>query len=320
MGAAFKVVKAALPAAGVAKLKDVTKSTFGQWVDDDNRIEVWGGNDDWQFKFEPEVKKQKQESVRISPNESIYEEPAEIRQRKHPASSTPSSMSSMSRSESVGESIYSYSSVRGDPRSQVLRVSPEQEIIFSPSSGGDLSARVQLTNISDKTAAYKMKTTSPEKFRVRPSTGSLGQGQTTTIEIHLSRSQVPNAASLARDKFLISAITLDSHEMSPQMIKQMLKKGKPEGQYRLQCQLSSDDSLHGSHTANGIVTSDMSTEVKKEAAKVMKKLNDVIEKQENLESQMMFLVYGGIGVLVLNFLLLVILLFFNSCPEQIQIN
>ena len=31
-------MKAALPAAGVAKLRDVTKNTFGQFVDEDNRL------------------------------------------------------------------------------------------------------------------------------------------------------------------------------------------------------------------------------------------------------------------------------------------
>ena len=31
-------MKAALPAAGVAKLRDVTKATFGQFVDEDNRL------------------------------------------------------------------------------------------------------------------------------------------------------------------------------------------------------------------------------------------------------------------------------------------
>ena len=31
-------MKAALPAAGVAKLRDVTKNTFGQFVDEENRL------------------------------------------------------------------------------------------------------------------------------------------------------------------------------------------------------------------------------------------------------------------------------------------
>ena len=52
-------MKKTLPEAGVAKLRDVNKSTFGNFVDADNRLECWGGADDWEFSFEPEVKKQK---------------------------------------------------------------------------------------------------------------------------------------------------------------------------------------------------------------------------------------------------------------------
>ena len=36
-----KVVKKMLPAAGVAKLRDVTKSTFEKHVDDKNRLGGW---------------------------------------------------------------------------------------------------------------------------------------------------------------------------------------------------------------------------------------------------------------------------------------
>ena len=80
-----QIVKNALPAAGVARLRDVTKKDFGKFVDDDNRfnvvtvtdmwfvlkkynqeqrsqydwrLEAWGGNDDWDFEFEPEILKQ----------------------------------------------------------------------------------------------------------------------------------------------------------------------------------------------------------------------------------------------------------------------
>jgi len=310
LGAAFKVVKAALPAAGVAKLKDVNKSTFGQWVDDDNRLKAWGGNDGWEFKFEPEVRKAKAETIQSSPVESIYEEPTEIRRRKHPApASTRSTASRMSSSESE-KSLQRFSD------NSLLKVNPDQEIIFSPSSGGDFAARVQLTNTSDKIAAYKMKTTSPEKYRVRPSTGSLGQGQSITIEIHVSRSQVQNETSLLRDKFLITAITLDSSQMSPQIIQQRLKTGKPEAQYRLHCQLASTGSQPVTHLPNGSLPSGASAvEIKKEADKVMQKLKDVVEKQDRLENQLTFLMYGGIGVLVLNFLLLILFLFFNTCPD-----
>ena len=38
LNSAFQMVKKALPAAGVAKLRDVKKSTFGEFVDDENRL------------------------------------------------------------------------------------------------------------------------------------------------------------------------------------------------------------------------------------------------------------------------------------------
>ena len=37
----FQVIKKMLPAAGVAKLRDVTKSTFEKHVDDENRLGGW---------------------------------------------------------------------------------------------------------------------------------------------------------------------------------------------------------------------------------------------------------------------------------------
>ena len=52
-------------------------------------------------------------------------------------------------------------------------------------------------------------------------------------------------------------------------------------------------------------------EVKKEAAKVTKKINAANEKLENLENQVKILVYGGAATLAINFLLLILFLFFS---------
>ena len=42
-----QIVKNALPAAGVARLRDVTKKDFGKFVDDDNRFNVMTVTDMW---------------------------------------------------------------------------------------------------------------------------------------------------------------------------------------------------------------------------------------------------------------------------------
>merc|ERR1712192_340920 len=72
---------------------------------------------------------------------------------------------------------------------EILRLSPGQEVVFSATTAGDLAGKIQIQNISTKIVGYKIKTTSPEKYRVRPSTGSLSPGLAATVEIHVSGGQ-----------------------------------------------------------------------------------------------------------------------------------
>ena len=110
-------------------------------------------------------------------------------------------------------------------------------MIFT-NSHGELSARIQIQNISSKAVGYKIKTTSPEKYRVRPSTGSLASNSSASIEIHLSAGQgLPSPSSLVRDKFLITAIFLEEADIKQQQLSEALKSSKPDGQYRLRCLL-----------------------------------------------------------------------------------
>lgn len=55
--AAFKIVKALLPEKAVEILKVITKKNINTYVDKDNCLSSWGGNDSYEFSFVPEVKK-----------------------------------------------------------------------------------------------------------------------------------------------------------------------------------------------------------------------------------------------------------------------
>ena len=50
LNAAFKVIKAWLPPAAVRKIKFLTKSNMGEYIDMENRLESWGGNDAWEYR------------------------------------------------------------------------------------------------------------------------------------------------------------------------------------------------------------------------------------------------------------------------------
>lgn len=57
-----------------------------------------------------------------------------------------------------------------------------------------------------------MKTTSPEKFRVRPSVGCLTPGSRVTVNVTL----LPGfqLGGLSRDKFLVMSSVIDANEMN----------------------------------------------------------------------------------------------------------
>lgn len=49
--AAFKIVKTFLPEEALKILKVTTKKDIDQYVDKDNCLKLWGGNDDYEFQF-----------------------------------------------------------------------------------------------------------------------------------------------------------------------------------------------------------------------------------------------------------------------------
>ena len=80
----------------------------------------------------------------------------------------------------------------------LLRLSPSQDLVFSPNSYGDLTARIQMSNVSPGAVAYKMKTTTPERFKVRPSSGFLSPGQSSVMEIAVTKSHMSQSGNIGR--------------------------------------------------------------------------------------------------------------------------
>lgn len=71
---------------------------------------------------------------------------------------------------------------------------------------------------------YQIKTTSPEKFRVRPSTGPLAPGASVSITVTLHAGY--HSTGFAKDKFLVMGIALPAEgqgEMSAQELGEIWK-------------------------------------------------------------------------------------------------
>ena len=197
-------MKKTLPAAGVAKLRDVTKSTFGNFVDDDNRLESWGGSDDWEFTFEPEVRQKHRNTItgHQEQEQNGFEESSRLRQRRPDTMSSTSSlvdsgMSSRNSTVSFNDSVSSpASSNKHSFPSQPQLLQLSQDLIFSPNSFGEMCARVNLSNITGDMVGYKMKTTTPDRYKVRPSSGHLRPGDNVVIEVSMSKALSQQASNI----------------------------------------------------------------------------------------------------------------------------
>ncbi len=73
---------------------------------------------------------------------------------------------------------------------------------MSDSKATDVTRHIKLTNSGQGILAYKIKITSPDKFRVKPGTGILEPGASVQITINFLK-EFHTSPSNNRDKFLI---------------------------------------------------------------------------------------------------------------------
>ena len=114
-----------------------------------------------------------------------------------------------------------------------------QDLIFSNNSFGELCAQVQMTNISSEIVGFKMKTTTPDRYKVRPSSGALKPGETVVMEVRVKKNQ---NTLIVQDKFMIIAVSIPSS--SSQSLHDTLKTSRPDAQYKLRCSIQHDQQVN----------------------------------------------------------------------------
>lgn len=70
--AAFKIIKTWLPAKAVKKIKFLSKNNLYEFVSKESSMVSWGGENDYEFSFEPEVKKNEETKRKVYKYIYIY--------------------------------------------------------------------------------------------------------------------------------------------------------------------------------------------------------------------------------------------------------
>lgn len=97
---------------------------------------------------------------------------------------------------------------------ELLQISP-QELKFKFELRKQIPSSLSLYNPTNKYVAFKVKTTSPKKYCVRPNTGMVAPGNTTEVTV-IMQQQKENPPDLAacKDKFLVQSIAVTDEKES----------------------------------------------------------------------------------------------------------
>lgn len=90
---------------------------------------------------------------------------------------------------------------------QVLQIDPPNELVFKGPFDDVVTSHLKLTNPSDKEVCFKVKTTAPKQYCVRPNSGIIHPGDTSTVTIMLQPfdSSGTSDAERAKHKFMVQS-------------------------------------------------------------------------------------------------------------------
>jgi hypothetical protein len=95
---------------------------------------------------------------------------------------------------------------------QVLTLSPSDELEFQQPANSPASCSLCLKNATSQNVIFKVKTTSPELFIVKPNQGLLTLGEEATVTITLKGPEAP--AIIAKQKFQIQAMPTSQSQVA----------------------------------------------------------------------------------------------------------
>mmetsp|Transcript_6785 Transcript_6785/g.18830 ORF Transcript_6785/g.18830 Transcript_6785/m.18830 type:complete len:217 (-) Transcript_6785:80-730(-) len=94
----------------------------------------------------------------------------------------------------------------------LLTVNPDDVVVFTKTQMNNPGTSLTLTNVSEGHVAFKVKTTAPKSYVVKPSYGTMKPGEKQEVQIIL---QLSPDLSVSSDRFLVQATKTSSAEEVP---------------------------------------------------------------------------------------------------------
>ncbi|XP_026151478.1 motile sperm domain-containing protein 2 [Mastacembelus armatus] len=223
MNAAWRIVKSWLGPEAISKLKFASKAEVQTFIDPEYLPPYLGGTDPFKYSYPPLPDDDFQTPIcdngPIVSEDEIESKDSEMEGKDTLESSFNSEIAVKPKKVNfLEESVRGDDNDKGDtsvrtkgPRKPVttfkgllLDVSPAEELSFG-SGEMEKKSLIILSNVTKNQVAFKVRTTAPEKYRVKPSSSWCEPGATVDIVVSLHGGQVS-----PQDRFLIMAAEMDS--------------------------------------------------------------------------------------------------------------
>uniref|UniRef100_H9FQJ0 Motile sperm domain-containing protein 2 n=1 Tax=Macaca mulatta TaxID=9544 RepID=H9FQJ0_MACMU len=223
MNAAFKIVKTWLGPEAVSLLKFTSKNEVQDYVSVEYLPPHMGGTDPFKYSYPPlvdddfqtplcengpitsEDETSSKEDIESDGKETLEtisnEEQTALVKKSNPTEST----SKAEENEKVDSKMKAFKKPLSVFKGPLLHISPAEELYFGNTESGEKKTLMVLTNVTKNIVAFKVRTTAPEKYRVKPSNSSCDPGASVDIVV----SPHGGLTVSAQDRFLIMAAEME---------------------------------------------------------------------------------------------------------------
>uniref|UniRef100_A0A8B9TQS5 Motile sperm domain containing 2 n=1 Tax=Anas platyrhynchos TaxID=8839 RepID=A0A8B9TQS5_ANAPL len=218
---AFKIVKGWLGPDAISMLKFTNKSDVQEYISGEYLPPHMGGTDSFKYSYPPLVDDDFQTPLcengpitsedEHESKEEIDADAKETGDLNEEQSLNQKKMNSIEQNSKSEESDKTEFKPKNAKKAlttfkgPLLHISPAEELYFGSKETGEKKCLIVLTNVTKNVVAFKVRTTAPEKYRVKPSNSSCEPGTSLDIIVSLHGGF---AASL-QDRFLIMAAEMD---------------------------------------------------------------------------------------------------------------
>merc|ERR1719312_168246 len=110
---------------------------------------------------------------------------------------------------------------------QVLVIEPANEIKFKGPFTDGVTTTIKLKNPRDRNVGFKVKTTAPTRYCVRPNSGFVKAGESVQVAVNLHTFDYDQSVE-NKHKFMIQSMLAPEKEIEREDIEKLFEEAKPE--------------------------------------------------------------------------------------------